>query len=132
MSIFGAMNIAGSGLVVDRKWLDAVSDNISNINDVASTSGAAFQARYVIARANSYGTPGGVSVGGHLWGSREGRVVSDPTHPLADKDGNVRVPDIDLASQMAQLMLAQRSYQANLAVVDRTKMAYEAAIGIGK
>lgn len=132
MSIFGAMNIAYSGLVVDRKWLDAVSDNISNMNNVSPTDERAFQARYVVARANQYGSNGGAYVAGALFGDPAGRVVSDPSHPLADADGNVRVPDINLSDQMAHLMLAQRAYQANLATVDRSKAMYEAAIGIGK
>ncbi len=132
MSIFGAMNIAGSGLVVNRKWMDAVSDNIANLNNVSSMNDRAYQARFVIARPNNYGNEGGVLVGGHLWGNPEGRVAEMQGHPLADANGNVRVPDIDLASEMAQLMLAQRSYQANLSVVERSKQAYEAAIGIGK
>lgn len=132
MSIFGAMNIAYSGLVVDRKWLDSVSDNISNMNNVSRTNEDAFQARYIVAKANQYGNNGGSYVAGTLFGDPNGRIVSDPTHPLADADGNVKVPDIDLGDQMAQLMIAQRAYQANLAVVDRSKSMYEAAIGIGK
>lgn len=132
MSMFGAMNIAGSGLVVNRKWLDAVSDNIANINNVSSLNDRAYQARFVIARPNNYGNEGGALVGGHLWGNPEGRIVDMAGHPLADENGNVRVPDIDLASQMAQLMLAQRAYQANLSVIERSKASYEAAIGIGK
>ncbi|HYO84937.1 MAG TPA: flagellar basal body rod C-terminal domain-containing protein [Dermatophilaceae bacterium] len=132
MSIFGAMNIAGSGLVVNRKWLDAVSDNIANMNNVSAMTDRAFQARYVVAEANQYGQSGGVYVAGNMWGNPNGRVIDMTGHPLADALGRVRVPDLDLAEQMAQLMVAQRAYQANLAVVDRTKLAYEAAIGIGK
>lgn len=132
MSIFAAMNIAYSGLVVDRKWLDAVSDNIANMNTVSRTDEKAFQARYVLARANQYGTNGGAYVAGVGWGDPAGRVVSDPSNPLADGAGNVRLPDIDLSEQMTHLMMAQRAYQANLAVVDRSKSMYEAAIGIGK
>lgn len=132
MSIFGAMNIAYSGLVVDRKWLDAVADNISNMNNVSPTNAKAFQARYIVAQANQYGNNGGTYVAGTLFGDPAGRIVSDPTNPLADAEGNVRIPDINLGDQMAHLMLAQRAYQANLAVVDRSKSMYEAAIGIGK
>ena len=51
---------------------------------------------------------------------------------LADKDGNVRYPDMDLSDQMASLLLAQRGYQANLAVVERAKDAYQQALEIGK
>jgi len=125
-----AIAIAGSALVVHRKWLDAVSDNIANINTVLPTSGPAFQARYVEAQAGS-GTSG-VYVKGAAFGSAAGRLVYEPTHPLADAKGYVRYPDIDLAAQMGQLIMAQRGYQANAAVVDRAKSIYEAAIQIGK
>jgi flagellar basal-body rod protein FlgC len=129
MGIFGAIGIAGTGVTVYRKWLDAVSDNLANINDAAPTSGQAFQARYVVAQS----TGGeGVQVGGIALGNAAGRLVYEPANPLADKDGYVRYPDIDMADQMGQLIMAQRGYQANLTVVDRAKDAYEAALQIGK
>ena len=133
MPIFGAIGIAGTGVTVYRKWLDAVSDNIANMNNAAPTSGQAFQARYVMAQAVDYGSgTGGVQVGGTALGSAEGRLVYEPNHPYADADGYVRYPDIDLGSQMSQMIMAQRGYQANLAVVDRAKDAYQAALQIGK
>ena len=58
--------------------------------------------------------------------------MHDPDHPFADEDGMVRLPDIDLSSQMTQLIQAQRGYQANLAVVDRARDAYLAALQIGR
>ncbi|NJC71798.1 flagellar basal-body rod protein FlgC [Planosporangium thailandense] len=133
---FGAIGIAGTGLTVYRKWLDAISDNISNMNDASPTSGPAFQARYVLAQAQvdpNTGDGAGVAVGGTvLSGNAQGREVYEPTNPLADANGMVRYPDIDLGSQMAQMIMAQRGYQANLAVVDRAKTAYEAALQLGK
>jgi flagellar basal-body rod protein FlgC len=132
MSIFGAIGVAGTGVTVYRKWLDAVSDNVANMNNVSRTSDKAFQARYIVARSvgNGQGT-GGAEVAGITLGSAEGRIVNEPDNPLADADGNVRYPDIDLSSQMGQMIMAQRGYQANLAVVDRAKDAYEAAIRLG-
>ena len=127
---FDAIGIAGTALTVHRKWLDAVSDNLANANTVTSTDGEAFRARYVLAQAGE-GT-GGVYVAGAAFGDAEGRVVHEPDHPLADADGNVRYPDIDMASQMGQLIMAQRGYQANAAVVDRAKETYEAALQIGR
>jgi flagellar basal-body rod protein FlgC len=125
-----AIAIAGTALTVHRKWLDAISDNIANVNTVHATSDAAFQARYVIAQEGQ-GTSG-VYVNGAAFSSAEGRMVYEPTHPLADANGYVRYPDIDLASQMGQLIMAQRGYEANAAVVDRAKSTYEAALQIGK
>jgi flagellar basal-body rod protein FlgC len=133
MGLFGAIGIAGTGVTVYRKWLDAISDNLANINNATATSGKAFQARYVLAQAVDYGVgDGGVHVGGTALGSAEGRLVYEPDHPLADNSGYVRYPDITLSSQMGQLIMAQRGYQANLTVVDRAKDAYEAALNIGK
>ncbi|GAA1648100.1 flagellar basal body rod protein FlgC [Georgenia ruanii] len=119
-------------MTVNRKWLDAVSDNLANINNAAPTDGEAFRARYVVAQAMDYGEAGGVEVAGIELGDPEGRLVHDPSHPLADDDGYVRYPDIDMAAQMTQLIMAQRGYQANAAVVDRAKETYTAALQIGR
>jgi flagellar basal-body rod protein FlgC len=130
VSTFNAIGVAGTGVTVYRKWLDAVSDNIANIDNVSRTSENAFQARYVMAQEAADGN--GAQVGGVAFGSAEGIVTYDPDNPLADNKGYVRRPDIDLGSQMAQMMMAQRAYQANLAVVDRAKDSYSAAINLGK
>jgi flagellar basal-body rod protein FlgC len=134
MGLFSAIGIAGTGVTVYRKWLDAVSDNIANMNDAAPTSGPAFQARYINAQAVNYGSgEGGVQVAGAtLGGSPQGRLVYEPANPLADADGYVRYPDIDLSEQMGQMIIAQRGYQANLAVVDRARDAYQAALQLGR
>lgn len=130
MSTFNAIGVATTGVTVHRKWLDAVADNIANIDNVSRTSEKAFQARYVIAQEAQDGN--GAQVGGIALGSAEGRLSYEPDSPLADTEGYVRRPDIDLGSQMAQLMMAQRSYQANLSVVDRARETYQAAIQLGK
>lgn len=132
MALFDTFAIAGSGLRVDRTWLDAVADNIANINTVRPTNQDAFRGRLVVAEAVEYGNGGGVRVAGARFGDPNGRLVYQPDHPYADADGMVRYPDIDLGDQMVQLMVAQRSYQANLAVVDRARDAYQAALGLGK
>jgi flagellar basal-body rod protein FlgC len=133
MPLFGAIGESGTGVTVYRKWLDAISDNIANLNNASPTSGEAYRAKYVIAQSVNDGTgTGGVQVGGIALGKAEGRLTYEPDNPLADGDGYVRYPDIDLASQMGQLIMAQRGYQANLAVIDRAKESYEAAIQLGR
>lgn len=127
---FDAIGIAGSALTVHRKWLDAVSDNLANMNTATRTSGNAFQARYIEAAEGSNGT--GVYVKSTPQGSATGRLVYQPDHPLADAQGYVRYPDIDLAEQMGALIVAQRGYQANAQVVDRARETYQAALEIGK
>jgi flagellar basal-body rod protein FlgC len=73
-----------------------------------------------------------VAVTGIELGNAEGRLVYDPQHPLADEEGMVRHPDVDMGDQLTQLMVAQRAYQVNLAVVDRAKEAYQQALRIGQ
>lgn len=134
MGLFDIFSISGSGVGLNRAWMDAISDNISNVNTVRRTSESAFQARYVVAQATDVtGTGGGgVEVAGIALGDAQGVVVSDPSNPLADANGMVRRPDIDLGDQMTQLIQAQRGYQANLAVIQRATDAYTAALQVGK
>ncbi|MFW3170461.1 flagellar basal body rod protein FlgC [Geodermatophilus sp. CPCC 206100] len=131
--MFDSLNISGSGLLAHRKWLDAVSDNISNVNTATSTDENAFQERLIVAQAVDYGSgEGGVRVAGAEFGSAEGRLVHQPDHPLADEEGYVKYPDIDLGEQMTSLIMAQRGYQANLAVVERATNAYQSALQLGR
>ena len=133
MGVFDSLGIAGSGLLVHRKWMDAVSDNLANANTATSTDSDAFQERMIVVQAADYGSgQGGVRVAGTQFGSAEGRLVYEPGNALADADGYVRYPDIDMADQMTQLIQAQRSYQANLSTIERATDAYRAALQLGK
>ena len=133
MTIFQAIGIAGTGATVHRKWLDALSDNIANISTARPTNEAAYQEKWVEVEAVDYGAgTGGVKVAGvTAASSAEGRLVYEPDHPYADEEGYVRYPDVDLGSQMSQMIMAQRGYQASLAVVDRARETYMAALRIG-
>ena len=131
--MFDALSISGTGMGVHQKWMDALSDNIANINTAMPTSGSAFRARWVVAQAvEDGGTGRGVEVGGIELGSSEGRLVYSPDHPLADARGYVRMPDIDLGEQMSDLIMAQRGYQMNIASLDRVRASYQAAIQMGR
>ena len=136
--LFPTFSTASSGLGVFRTWMDAVSDNMANLNTVRPTSEAAFQARFVVAQAIGNGQqamaggPGGAQVTGIALGDANGRLLHDPTNPMADADGLVRAPDMDMGDQMTQLMIAQRGYQANLSVIQHARDAYQQALSIGR
>jgi flagellar basal-body rod protein FlgC len=133
MSTFDTLRIGGSSLFVHRKWMDAVSDNIANINTVAAPGEDAFGERMIVAEAVEYGSGrGGVRVAATELGSTEGRLVHEPDNPLADDAGYVRYPDIDLGDQMTQLLMAQRGYQANLSTIRSATEAYQQALQLGK
>ena len=133
MSTFDTLRIGGSSLFVHRKWMDAVSDNIANINTVAAPGEDAFQEKMIVAEAVEYGSgQGGVRVASTELGSADGRLVYEPDNALADDEGYVRYPDIDLGDQMTQLLMAQRGYQANLSTIKSATEAYQQALQLGK
>lgn len=133
--MFNAIGTAATGLNVYQTWIDAIGNNIANVNDIAPTSGPAFQATFVQAQAlpaGANGVGGGVAVTALPQSSAQGIVTYDPTNPVADAQGYVRRPDIDLASQMGNLIMAQRAYQANSTVIERAEDVYKSGISIGK
>ncbi|QGG94641.1 flagellar basal body rod protein FlgC [Actinomarinicola tropica] len=134
-ALFGSIAIAGSGMGVYKTWIDATADNVANVNTVRSTDEAAFQQRFVVSAAaeNGAGQIGnGARVAGVLFGDAEGRLVYDPAHPLADEQGMVRHPDMNLSDQMTNLIIAQRAYQANVTVFERARDAYLRGLEIGR
>jgi flagellar basal-body rod protein FlgC len=133
--VFGAISTAHSGMRVYRTWLDATSDNIANTNTIRGMDQPAYQARQIVAQAvpgDGRGIGGGARVARIEYGNAEGRIAYQPDHPLADENGLVRTPDVDMAVEMTSLIMAQRGYQANLKVVERARDAYRAALALGR
>jgi flagellar basal-body rod protein FlgC len=129
MGAFDMLRIAGSSLGMHQTWLDSLSHNIANANTVAASDEDAFQAEMVVARARP---DGGVDVGGIELGSAEGVMTYSPEHPLADENGYVRLPEIDMSSQMSQMVMAQRGFQASVQVTKTAQDTYNAALQIGR
>jgi flagellar basal-body rod protein FlgC len=129
MGAFSLLGIANTSLGMHQTWLDALANNIANVNTVTSTDDDAFQAQMVMAGARADGE--GVDVTGIAVGDPEGRVVYSPDHPLADENGMVRTPDIDMGSQMSQLVMAQRGFQAAAAITKHAQDTYSSALQIG-
>ena len=134
--LFPTFDIASSALTTHRIWMNALADNIANINTVKPMSQAAYQEKFIVAQEipSSPGQP--VGVGGGVepvavqYGDATGMVTYDPTNPLADKNGLVRRPSENLGDQMTNLIIAQRGYQLNLAVIERARASYQQALDI--
>ena len=129
MGAFDALRIAGSSLGMHQTWLDALAHNIANVNTVTGTDENAFQEQLVVASARE---DGGVYVAGVELGSAEGRLTYQPDHPLADEDGYVRLPDMELSDQMSSLIMAQRGFQASVTTTKHAQDSYAAALQIGR
>ncbi|MDQ1582083.1 MAG: flagellar basal-body rod protein FlgC [Microbacteriaceae bacterium] len=123
-----AIGVSGTGMNLDQTWLNAISDNLANINDTTSPNSPAFQERFVQATANAGAN--GVTTG-TAFGSAAGQLVYAPGDPQANAQGYVKQPTIDMSAQMSDLIMAQRSYQANADAVTSAKDLYTAALQIG-
>ncbi|MFZ4811460.1 MAG: flagellar basal body rod protein FlgC [Ilumatobacteraceae bacterium] len=133
--MFSAFGVSTSGMGAYKTWLNAVADNIANMNNVTATSQPAFQERSIIVRAKlgPDGVGDGVEVAGvGFSGDTEGILAYEPNHPLADQNGMIRRPNIELSSQMVYMQLAQRGYQANVRSFDSAKEMYESILSIGR
>lgn len=133
--MYHSINTAATGLTVFRTWIDVIAHNVANVNTTKPMDEDAFRAQFLQVRANEPGADGigrGVSAVNVPEGDPNGRVSYDPDSPLADEEGYVRRPDMNLSGQMGNLIIAQRAFQANAQMVDRAKETYEAGIAIGK
>ena len=139
LSIF---NISSTGVNFYKNSLDAIAYNVANINTIRSMEQSAVRRQTVVGTADASPAPSMVGTGGTIGNgvsfkmvqsdSGVGLVTYDPEHPLANEDGYVRRPDIDLTTEMADMIIAQRGYQANLAVIQRATESYQAALQLGK
>jgi flagellar basal-body rod protein FlgC len=143
MGLFDPISTAITGVNVSQTWLDTISDNIANMNDVTSPSQGAYQTRFVVASAipgqvegtgpgaaTEASVGGGTEVAGIALGSPDGVLEYDPSNPLADKQGMVRSANVNLGDQMSNMMMAQNGYEANLATIQQAEQAYQAALGL--
>lgn len=130
MSLFGALDISGSGINAAQTWIDMLGGNIANADDVGPTSEGAYQTQTPVFSPEAVsGTPGDeVEVSAVALGDAAGEVVQDPGSPMADSEGDVREADVDLASQMVDLVEAQEAYESNTTAFGTALTAYKSAL----
>ena len=112
MSMFRAMDISGSGLTAQRLRLDVIAENIANAETTHTPEGAPYQ-RLKVLMAAADEVEGGVRVAGIAPQRGPPKMVHDPSHPDADAEGYVQMPNVELATEMVDLVAASRAYEAN-------------------
>jgi flagellar basal-body rod protein FlgC len=135
MTLFSAIDVGRTGIGFARYWMDVLAHNMANVNTVREPGAEPFRARQVFAQAlegQIVPSGSGVAVRAVLEDPTDAPVVFDPTNALADDDGYVTMPVVDLAGQMADLIIANRTYQANLKTIETGREAYQAALRLGQ
>lgn len=151
MGLFTAINIASSGMSAERTRSDVIADNIANSSTTRTAEGGPFRRSRVIMRpivSSPYwrspflpeGLDNGIGQGVRVSEIQkdyqsENKLVYDPTHPDAIKTGPrtgyVEMPNVDIVTEMVDMISASRAYEANASVVEGTKAMFQRALEIG-
>ena len=125
MSLFSSIRISASALTAERLRMDVIANNVANAQSTRTPEGGPYQRKRVYfsaAAAQRFGEGGnGVVVDAVMTDTRPGNVVHDPNHPDADAQGDVTYPNVDVATEMVDMMSATRAYQANVVVLQSAK-----------
>ena len=128
---------SASALAAERVRMDVITQNIANANTTRGIDGKPYQRQHVIfekALASAQGAAGGetVSVARVESDKRPPRLIYDPGHPDANAEGMVAYPDINIHEEMADLIVASRAFEANLAVVKNARAMAQQTLSIAK
>jgi len=122
MEPYIAFKIAATGLMVQRLRMNIISSNIANVETTRTPSGGPYRRKDLVVMAvpvdKDIYAVAPVSI---INDPRPFKVVYDPSHPDADKDGYVRFPNVNPMEEMVNMISALRAYEANIAVIDNTK-----------
>ena len=144
MSFFDSMNIVGSALTADRLRMDVSLQNIANANTTRTKTGEPYRRKQVVfqERAMSFKDVlsteqyrmqgGGVRVTRVVESDRDFVPVYDPSHPDANEEGYVMMPNVDTTEERIDLMAASNAYEANLTALSVVKSLALKALEIGK
>jgi flagellar basal-body rod protein FlgC len=138
MSVFDTIRIAASGLTAQRLRMDVAASNLANAQTTRTQGGQQgepYQEEAVVFQAQQMGPMAaaqGVSAVAIIETSRPNTRVYDPNNPDADATGFVTYPNVDVASEMADMMGAARSYSVNATVAQAAKQQALDAIDLGR
>ncbi|MBU3208856.1 flagellar basal body rod protein FlgC [Clostridium algidicarnis] len=142
MSTFDSMRISASGLSAERLRMDTIASNIANAKTTRGADGKPYIRKVAVFQSNiqkelnKTDNKGerlmGVKAVGILEDQSDLRKVYEPSHPDADEEGYVTMPNVNVLNEMADVIAASRSYEANVDTLNAMKSMYSKALEIGR
>ena len=145
MDFLTAMKISSSGLSAQRKRMEAIASNMANAETTRTEEGGPYRRRDVVISALPLEDQFSMHLNQELEeklkevlvtdiveDQNEPRLVFNPNHPDADDLGYVAMPNIDVVSEMVNMMTATRSYEANVTAINASKIMAQRAIDRGR
>ena len=133
-SSVGIFQIAGSAMAAQSQRMNTTASNLANADSVSSPDGRPYRAKQVVfemASANGQGI-GGVRVARVVEDPSPMRMLHDPKNPLANADGYVAMPNVNVVEEMVNMISASRAYQANVEVLNTAKTMMLKTLTIGQ
>ncbi len=137
MSLFNVLDIAGSGMSAQALRLNTTASNLANAESVSSSTDETYRARQPVfaAMMKALGeTPAGVGVQvkGIVESQSPLRQQYEPGHPMADEQGYIHLPNVNMVEEMANMISASRSYQSNAEVAKTSKQLLMRTLSLGE
>ena len=146
MSFLNSIDVSASGLTAQRLRLDIISQNIANVNTTRTETGGPYRRKTVIFEERYGGQPfsqilsdktgdvtrGGVRVSRIAEDDNPFELAYDPGHPDANEEGYVAMPNVNIVSEMVNMISASRSYEANVTAMNAMKSMASKALEIGR
>lgn len=134
MALLNIFDIAGSAMAAQSKRLNVAASNLANADSVTGPDGQPYRAKQVVFAVDAapgYAT-GGVKVTQVTESTAPDKLLYQPGNPLADANGYVRMPNVDVVGEMVNSMSASRSYQANVEVLNTAKTMMLKTLTLGQ
>ena len=146
MNLFNSMAISGSALTAGRLRLDLIANNLANVNTTRTAQGGPYRRQMAVfaprgeqvqwmfpgVESNPSFRGKGVRVVSIVQDGAEFKSVYEPGHPDADASGYVAYPNVNVVTEMVDLMAATRAYEANVAAITAAKSMAQSALDIGR
>jgi len=145
MSMFGGMEISASALTAQRLRMNVTAENLANAQTTRGADGQPYRRKEVVLQSVAQGgfgaqlssamggsgrRAGGVEVAGITEDATNGKLVYDPSHPDANEQGYIRMPNVDTVTEMVDLIDAQRAYEANVTAMQASKQMFAKTLEI--
>jgi len=135
---FRAMRISASGLAAERMRMDLISSNIANYNSIKTDTTDAYKRKVAVFQEHLDRSMSGlnkfkgVKVSKIMEDNSPSKMILDPTHPYANEEGFVEGSNVNILNEMAEMILATRSYESNADNFNANKQMFMKALEIGK
>ncbi len=136
MDAFAALKISASALWAQRQRMNVIASNMANVNSTRTEQGGPYRRKEVIFSAVALeplsNSLEGVKITDVFESDESFKLVHDPSHPDAGKDGYVEMPNINVIEEMVNMMMSYRAYEASVSTFNITKSMFIKTLEIGR